>query len=130
MSHRVVAASAFAALASAAAIALPALGDTGPGLLAPAPDAMRAQDPAEPIPAPGETNIPPAGDAAEDDRPTSTAQRDHVLDQLRAVAACVRGTGQMVPEPVADSEGVRLAWDGPPDRALEAAIRHCDPALN
>ena len=128
MSHRMFAVGVLAALSGAAAIALPALGADGPGAPS-APALVSAQDPPEPTPAPGETNIPPVGDAAEDDRPATTHERDRALEQLRAVAGCVRAKGQAVPDPVADSAGAQLAWDGPPDAALEAAIRDCDPAV-
>src|SRR3954451_17336698 len=128
MSHRVVVVSLVAALCSAAAIAIPALGDSGPSA-PPDPQVMPAQDPPTPTPAPGETNIPPVGNASEDDHPASATERDRALEQQRAVAACVRDKGQAIPDPVAHSADVQLGWDGPPNPALEAAIAECDPAL-
>ena len=91
---------------------------------------MPAQDPPEPTPAPGETNIPPVGDTSEDDHPANAAERDRALEQLRAVAACVRAKGESLADPAASGGDVQLAWDGPPNAALEAAIRECDPALD
>jgi hypothetical protein len=114
MSRRILTISAVSAMAAAAALALPALG---------------ADDPPVPAPALGEVNMPPVGDASEDDLPTTPAERDAALSQLRDVVACVRANGQTIPDPVSDAEGVHVGWTGAPDAAAEAAIEQCDPAL-
>jgi hypothetical protein len=104
-----------------AALARPALGDGARG------EQLPAVDPSTPEAAPFETNIPPVGDAGEDDRPTNS---DAALAHLRAVKQCAAEHGVTLPEPVANAEGVQLGWDGPPRLEAEAAIARCDPAAS
>ena len=113
MSRRILTIAVASAIA-AAALTLPALG---------------ADDPPVPPPAYGEVNVPPVGDASEDDLPASPAERDDVLSRLREVVACVRAKGQTIPDPVTDADGVHVGWTGAPSASTEAAIEQCDPAL-
>lgn len=92
----------------------------------PGPDpGLPAVSPPAPMPEPGETQIPPAGNAGEDDMPASQAERRRVLAELQRVADCVRAQGFAIPDPVSDAEGVHLGWDGPPRPRTEAAIARC-----
>ena len=86
---------------------------------------LPASAPPVPAPAPGETQIPPVGNASEDDMPTSGTERQQALNELRGVAACVRALGIDIPDPVSDTDGVHLSWTGPPRPATEAAIERC-----
>jgi hypothetical protein len=78
-----------------AALARPALGDGARG------EQLPAVDRSTPEAAPFETNIPPVGDAGEDDRPTNS---DAALAHLRAVKQCAAEHGVTLPEPVANAE--------------------------
>jgi hypothetical protein len=94
------------------------------------PVQAQVASPPEPQPAPGETQIPPAGTAAEDELPLTAAQRSRALAHLRDVARCVRAEGVDIPDPVSDEGGVQLSWDGPPRPAVEAAIGRCDDEIS
>lgn len=129
-SHRPALVGIVAALATAAATALPALGDD-PAPSTP-PDTVSSETaPPPPTPAPGETSVPPAGNDGEDDLPQTSAERQAALDHLNTVVACVRAKGESIPDPVMDADGgVHVSWDGPPRPAIEAAIQECDQSLN
>jgi hypothetical protein len=81
------------------------------------------------VAAPGETQIPPPGTAAEDELPLGDAERRSVLGHLREVAACARARDAGVPDPVSDAAGVHLSWSGPERPEWEAALRSCDDAI-
>ena len=87
--------------------------------------------PPDPLPAPGETAIPPPA-AADEDRhiPATAAEQREALEQLRKAAACARERGFEVPDPVAVDTGAVFPWaDGAPDAATGRGIEACMPAL-
>jgi hypothetical protein len=87
--------------------------------------------PPGPLPAPGETAIPPAATADEDRHiPASAAEQREALDQLRKVVACARERGFEVPDPIAVDTGAVFPWaDGAPDTATSRGVEACMPAL-